>query len=166
MSDFRVILLEGLFYALDGRMRVEESGGRHVSLDEVLQPVSGSNVLLVLHHLPQEEVDPSRPGAGSCRYPGGRGCPAGHEHHPDRLLTFRMEGALRGDPWRIEHTSDTTCAIPFVGMPGHYGRLAITTVVDLADLRKKLSTLGADALQGLPIEELKTMLDRLRKMKV
>lgn len=163
MSDFRVILLEGLFYELNGLLRVEEDDGVHTSVTDALAPVVGSQVLFVLHHLPRDGVDPAFVGAGSCRYPGGRGCPAGHERQPDRLLTFRQEGILRQEPWRLERSHEHPVTLPLRGMPGHYGRLAVTTVVNLAELREKLTSLGASAVSGMSVEELRSMLERLKK---
>lgn len=163
MSDFRVILVEGLFYEQDGHPCVEEDGGRHVRLAEILQPVVGQRVQFALHHLPPHGVDESQPGAGSCRYPAGRGCPAGHDQHPLRLLTFHMEGVLQENPWRIEHFSGTTTPIPFRGMPGHYGRLATSTIADVEAMRERLASLGLGAVQGMSVEDLEKVLERLRK---
>lgn len=165
MLDFNAILVEGLFYDKDGALHIEKEGGDHVSLADVLAPVVGQRVQMALHHLPPSGIDPSLPGAGSCRFPGGRGCPAGHERAPDRLLSFHMDGVLRADPWRVERFDGTVHRIPVGGMPGHYGRVGAATVVDVEKMREALSGLNVEEIlgQGLGAQDLEGVLERLKK---
>ncbi len=166
MSDFQAILVEGLFYENeDNALFIELDDGKHVSLAETLDPVEGKRVQLALHHLPPHGIEPGKPGAGSCRFPGGVGCPAKHERYPDRLLSFHMEGVLRKGPWRLEKFDGSVVPLPLAGMPGHYGRVGGATIVDIEKMREKLAGLSPEALAaaGVDAKDLGAMLERLRR---
>ena len=96
-------------------------------------------------------------------FPGGSGCPVGHDRHPDRMLTFHLEGVLREDPWSIEKFDGSVVPIPFRGMPGHYGRLAAATIPDLERMKEALSKFGPQTFKGVQGPEVEAKLDRLRK---
>lgn len=165
MSDFQAILVEGLFYENDGELFIEQDNGEHVSFAETLAPVVDHRVQLALHHLPPNGVKPGKPGAGSCQFPGGVGCPARHDRQPDRLLSFHMEGTLRKDPWRLEQFNGSVVVLPLGGMPGHYGRVGGATIVDVEKMREQLAGLTPEALAaaGVDARDLEAMLGRLRK---
>jgi hypothetical protein len=165
LSDFTAILVEGLFYEQDGQLQIEQDDGTHVSVVETLAPVLGQRVQFAIHHLPPDGPVPGEPGAGSCRFPGGVGCPSHHDKQPNRLLSFHLEGVLRAEPWRIERFDGSTAPIPFVGMPGHFGRLATATVVDVEAMRDSLAGMDLEALaaKGLGGGDLQEVLDKLQK---
>lgn len=164
MFEFNAILVEGLFYDKDGSLHIEQEGGDHVAFADVLAPVVGQRVQMALHHLPPHGIDPSRPGGGSCRFPQGKGCPAGHEKQPNRLLSFHMEGVLRADPWRVEKFDGSVVHIPVRGMPGHFGRVGAATVADVDKMRDALAGLNVEEIlgQGLGASDLEGVLERLK----
>jgi len=165
VSDFKAILIEGLFYARDGNLCVEDDDGNHSTVDAILTPMLDKQVQLAVSHLPPHGIEADQPGAGCCRYPGGVGCPVEHDQFPTRLLSFHKEGVLRSDPWRIDQFDGSSSRIPFRGMPGHFGRLASATIVDVEAMREKLSgmDLAAMAAQGINAEGLQAMLDKLKR---
>lgn len=164
-NPFNAILLEGLFYEKEGCFFVEQDGGKHTSLAEVLLPVKDTRVQFAVHHLPPHGLQPGEPGAGSCRFPQGRGCPVRHDQFPDRLLAMHLDGVLRADPWRLEKFDGSVITIPFGGMVGHFGRLAVATILDVEAMRESLAHLDPTALasSGLGVADLERLLDRLRK---
>lgn len=169
MSDFNAILIEGLFYEQAGRFFVESEGGVQKSLVDILAPVVGQRVQLALHHVPPHGIDHTQPGAGSCRYPGGVGCPVAHDKHPDRLLSFHMEGVLRGPPWALVRFDGGVQPLPLAGMVGHFGRVGAATIVDVEKMREQLAKTDPTALadmlaaKGVNAAELEAVLERLRK---
>ncbi len=166
MSDFQAILVEGLFYLRDdGSLFIEQDDGEHVSWDDTMAPVVGQHVQLAVHHLPPNGVEPDKPGAGSCQWPAGVGCPVKHDQFPDRLLSFHMEGVLSGSPWLMRKLDGTSFDIPWRGMPGHYGRVGAATIIDVEKMREQLAGLTPEALAatGVNVADLEIMLDRLRK---
>lgn len=168
MEKFNAILVEGLFYEKDGALHIEQDGGEHVLFDDVLAPVEGQRVQLALHHLPPNGIQPGEPGAGSCRFPGGVGCPVRHDRHPDRLLSFVMDGVLWSSPWRLKKFDGSATALPLKGMPGHYGRVGVATMLDVSKMREALSKMSpgdmvkAFSASGINVEELEATLARLR----
>lgn len=162
MAEFQVILEEGLFYEQEDILFVEHDGGTRSALPVVLAPLVGRRVQFALHHLPPDGLQPERPGAGSCRFPEGRGCPVRHDQHPDRLLAFHLDGVLKKDPWRLEKFDGTEVVIPFGGMPGHYGRVAAATVLDVEAMRDALMK-DPSAAAGLKVRDLEAVLARLRE---
>jgi len=169
MSQFHAILIEGLFYEKEGSRYIEQENGEHVAWDALMEPVVDQRVQIALHHLPPHGIDLGKPGAGSCRYPAGVGCPVGHDLYPDRLLSFSKEGVLRNDPWRIELFDTTWVLIPLGGMIGHFGRVGAATVFDVEKMRASLASMNPEAMMaalassGVSAEELEVMLGRLRK---
>jgi len=158
--DFNAILVEGLFYEKDGSLFIEDDKGEHVAVADVLAPVVDQRVQFAVHHLPPNGIEPDKPGAGSCQWPGGVGCPAGHEVTPDRLVSFHLEGVLKVDPWRVELFDGSRVPVPFAQMPGHYGRLGAATVVDVSKMRDILS--GLD-VEKMGTQDLEKVLERLKK---
>lgn len=167
MTEFNAILVEGLFYEQAGIIHIEKDTGEHVSVEDVLSDVLGQRVQFALHHLPPDGIDPDKPGAGSCKYPDGKGCPALHDRFPDRLMSFHLEGVLRGSPWRVEKFDGTVVPIPFKVMPGHYGRLGAATVIDVEKMKARLMDISPEALAaaGIDTKILEGILDRLRAAK-
>lgn len=165
MSDFHVVLTEGLFYLHNNSLCMEEDGGQHKRVAGILTPLVGQRVQLAVHHLPPQ-VDHGKPGLGSCCWlPLGAGCPVRHDLTPDRLLSFHAEGVLRDEPWRLEKFDGTVVTIPFSGMPGHYGRLAVASMPDLDQMRDILAKLDPASLAaaGVKAEDLGALLAKLRK---
>ena len=165
MSEFKAILVEGLFYERDGAVCVEDDGGVHSTVDDILTPVADERVQLAISHLPPNGIEPDQPGAGSCRYPGGVGCPVEHDKHPTRLLSFHLEGVLRSEPWRLEMFDGSSKTIPFGGMVGHFGRVAAATIIDVEAMRESLAGLDPEALAaaGVGASDLAAMLEKLQK---
>jgi hypothetical protein len=167
MEQFKAILVEGLFYEQTGSLHVEKDGGEHTAWDDIVADVLDRRVQIALHHLPPHGIQPGQPGAGSCRYPGGVGCPVGHDRHPNRLLSFHTDGVLRKDPWRVVKFDGSVMPLPLMGMVGHFGRVGVATVVDLEKMREQLSKLDPEkmaevvAAAGVDASELEAMLDRL-----
>jgi len=168
VDKFNAILIEGLFYERDANLHVEQDSGQHLSVVEVLAPLVGQRVQLALHHLPPHGIEADKPGAGSCRYPGGKGCPVRHDLHPDRLLSFHMEGVLRPDPWRLVKFDGSVVPLPLAGLVGHYGRIGGATILDVEKMREQLAQMNPTAMaealaaSGLGAEDLEAMLAKLR----
>lgn len=164
-TDFKAILIEGLFYEQDSSLSVEQDGGVHTALDVALHPLVGHRVQFAVHHLPPNGVQPGTPGAGSCKFPGGKGCPVQHDQHPDRLLAFHMDGVLRMRPWRMEKFDGSLVPIPFGGMVGHFGRVAGASIVDVEAMRGAMAGLDPTAFTsaGLGSADLEQILSRLRR---
>ncbi len=164
-TSFKALLLEGLFYKRDGSLYVEHDGGTHTPLDEAMAPLADQRVQFAVHHLPPNGIQAGEPGAGSCKFPGGRGCPVGHDRYPDRLLAFHLDGVLRRGPWRIEKFDGSVVAVPFLGMDGHYGRVAGATIVDVEAMREAMAGLDPAAFtsSGLGSADLEQILTRLRR---
>lgn len=168
MEKFNAILVEGLFYEKGDSIYIERDDGEHVLLDDVLAPVDGQRVQLALHHLPPNGIQAGDPGAGSCCFPGGVGCPVRHDLHPDRLLSFHLEGMLKKGPWRLEKFDGSVQLLPLAGMPGHYGRVGAATTLDVGKMREQLASMNPESIvealatSGVDAGELKDMLARLR----
>lgn len=166
MSDFKAILLEGLFHGSASGLQVEQDDGVHVSVSDTLHTLVGQRIQFALHHLPPGAVvQPDLPGAGSCRFPGGKGCPVGHDIHPDRLLSFHMDGVLRQNPWALQRFDGSVFVIPWQGMVGHFGRLAVATIVDIEKMRDSLAGMDPASFTsaGLGSQDLEKILGKLRK---
>ena len=166
MIDFNAILAEGLFYEKERSVFIEQDGGVHVALTGDLGPVVGQHVQFALHHLPPNGIEPGVPGLGSCRYPGGVGCPVQHNQYPDLLLSFHMQGVLRNDPWRVEKFDGSVVPVPVAGMPGHFGRVGVATVVDVEKMREVLAGINPEnlAASGINVRDLEGLLARLREV--
>ena len=164
-EDFNAILVEGLFYEKDGAIYIEKDGGTHVSFADVVAPCVGHNVQFALHHLPPNGVEPDLPGAGSCKYPNGQGCPAHHDRFPDRLLSFHLEGVLQSDPWRVDKFDGTSVRVPLAAMPGHFGRIGVATILDVEKMRESLGNLTPEGLAviGIDTKNLEQLLERLKE---
>ena len=163
MAEFQAVLVEGLFFLEDGALHIEKWGGEKVALATVLQPLVGQRVQFALHHLPPHGLQSDQPGAGSCQFPGGAGCPV-HDQHPDRMLACHLEGVLLADPWRMVLFDGTSRAIPLQGMPRHYGRVAAASLVDVEAMRDALNQRGRGALPvGLDAAGLSEILGQLRR---
>ncbi len=164
MAQFQAVLVEGLFFSENGALHIKKDGGEKVALATALQPLMGQRVQFALHHLPPHGLQPGQPGAGSCQFPGGVGCPVQHDQHPDRMLAFHMEGVLHADPWRLLKFDGSVVVVPVQGMPGHYGRVAGATILDVDAMRDALNQKGSGALPtGLNVADLGKMLDQLRR---
>lgn len=177
MNDFQAILVEGLFYEHtdNGELFIERDDGVHVSWMSVIEPVLGQHIQLALHHLPPNGLELGKPGAGSCRWPDGVGCPVRHDLSPDRLLSFHMEGVLTeghklvsgadGPNWTMMGFDGIRKEVPLRGMPGHYGRVGAASLMDVEKMREALMGVSSEALaaSGVNVTDLEAMLDRLRK---
>ena len=165
MEQFHAILLEGLFYEKDGEVFVEQANGVHTSFAAAMSPVVGRKVLFTLHHVPPHGVVEGEPGLGSCRYPGGAGCPARHDYFPRYLISLQVEGVFRSEPWRVESSQGSVTRLPLEGLVGHYSRVGATTVLDLARMREKMRRVDSGVLagHGLVLVELQNLLERIRR---
>lgn len=165
MVEFQVVLVEGLFYDRDGLLHVEQDNGAHVCIQTLLQPMFGVRVQFAMHHFPPQGIQVGQPGAGSCRFLGGQGCPVRHDLHPDRLLAIHQDGVLKTDPWGLTKFDGTTVVLPFSGMPGHFGRVTAATIVDVEKMRDSLASMGPSAFTGMDVtaQDLEVVLARLRK---
>jgi len=163
VDQFQAVLVEGLFFLKDGALHIEKGDGERVALASVLQPLVGQRVQLALHHLPPQGIQAGQPGAGSCRFPGGVGCPVQHDQHPDRMLSFHMDGVLHADPWRMVKFDSSVIAVPFQGMPGHYGRVAGATILAVEAMRDAVARGGMATLSGMDSASLEQMVEQLRR---
>ena len=165
MSEFKVLLIEGLFYDRGGDLFVEQDHGVHRSVTEALSPLVGQRVQFALHHLPPHGIEAGAPGAGSCRFPEGKGCPVRHDEFPDRLLGFHLDGVLQGAPsWGMQKFDGTVVPIPFSGMVGHFGRVAAATILDVEAMRDSLlKAVTSPGSSGVNVQDLEALLGRLRK---
>ena len=167
MDNFQVLLVEGRFYEDESGVGVETDSGLHLSVSKILQPLAGERIQLAVHHLPPDGIQPGKPGAGSCLYPGGYGCPVHHDRVPDHLLSVHAEGVLREDPWRIEKFDGSVVSLPLWCLPGHYGRIAGSPVIDIEAMKDQLSNLSPEALNaalqtiGVNVEHLQETLGQL-----
>lgn len=167
--EFSAILVEGLFYEQEGSLFVEKDDGEHISFEAILAPVVGQRVQLALHHLPPQGIQQNLPGAGSCRYLKGAGCPVRHDLYPDRLLSFHLEGVLCRNPWRLVKFDGMTVPVPVAGMPGHYGRIGAATSIDVEEMRAELASVSPEKLakivsSGVDAASLEVLLERLRQV--
>lgn len=167
MAEFQIVLIEGLFYNRDGDLFVEQDNGEHRSVLTTLLPLVGQRVQFAIHHLPPHGIQAGEPGAGACKFPGGKGCPVGHDVHPDRLLGFHLDGVLQNNPsWGLTKFDGTVAPIPFAGMDGHYGRVAAATIVDVEAMRESLlkaAVSPSSDSSGLNVQDLEALLTRLRR---
>lgn len=161
MADFNHLLLEGSFARWGDRLRIDLEDGTHHFLDDVLNPFQGQRVQFSLHHLPPNGLKPGKPGAGACLFERGKGCPVEHDRFPHRLLSFAEEGVVEGPPWRLTLFSGRQVDIPFQGMPGHFGRLAVATLLDAEKMRSLLANLHPEQLEGVSGDDLQAVLERL-----
>lgn len=161
MTTFHAVLVEGLFFLENGALHIEKDNGEKVALATVLQPLVGQRVQFALHHLPPHGIQAGQPGAGSCRFPGGVGCPVQHDQHPDRMLSFHMEGVLHADPWRMEKFDGSVSVIPVQGMTGHYGRVGGATILDVEAMRDAVGPLAF--ISGVSHDVLEKMVASLNR---
>ncbi len=134
-------------------------------MTEALTPLVGQRVQFALHHLPPHGIEAGAPGAGSCRFPEGKGCPVRHDEFPDRLLGFHLDGVLQGAPiWGMQKFDGTVVSIPFGGMVGHFGRVAAATILDVEAMRDSLlKAVTSPGSSGVDVQDLEALLGRLRK---
>lgn len=155
---FDVVLLEGSFaptadLSVDGS-RVSDALARFV----------GTRVRLAAHHLPSDPVDPTRWGGGSCGYQPGP-CPYGHHGDPTRMYSYTGEGVLGvdGDGWALTRFDGRVDRVGLSALVGHRGRVAVASVVDIDAMRDTVSVSGVEADLGVKVDELRSLLDRLRR---
>jgi hypothetical protein len=154
---FNVVLLEGVFVG----PHLSARGG---TVAEALAQFVGERVRLAAHHLPSDPVDPTRWGAGSCTYQPGP-CPFGHHIDPTRMYSFSAEGVLGrdGDAWTLAKFDGTVARIGLDAMTGHRGRVACAPMIDVDAMRDSVTTSGIDGDIGVRADELRSVLERLRR---
>lgn len=155
---FDVVLLEGVF-ASTGDLTVDGS-----RVDDTLDRFVGTRVRVAAHHLPADPVDPMRWGGGSCTYQPGP-CPYGHHADPARMYSYTGEGVLRpdGDGWTLTRFDGRVDRLGLSAMAGHRGRIAVASVLDVDKMRDAVSSAGVEADLGVRVDELRSVLDRLRR---
>jgi hypothetical protein len=190
VSDFQALLLEGIFYQDDDHgLMVTPDKGPPVRVIDALMRLNERNVQISAHHLPVMPPDPTRWGGGCCFWEQGRAgqfkaygsdtepfCPFGHHHEPTKLFNLVAQGILhyKGEFYPSEdrvviHQFDGT-EVDFKTafqsyLPGHRGRIAAATVVDIEKMREALLKSGGLGMvegMGERINDLKDMLSRMQ----
>ena len=154
---FNVVLLEGVFAG----PHLSTRGGTVV---DALAQFVGERVRLAAHHLPSDPVDPTRWGGGSCTYQPGP-CPFGHHVDPTRMYSVTAEGVLGrdGDAWTLARFDGTTVSVGLDALVGHRGRVACAPMFDVEAMRDSVLSSGVDGDLGVKVDELRSVLDRLRR---
>lgn len=167
-DSFSPLLEEGLFLAEGDKTYVAYPNGRKVWFDAILAQYVGQEVQFSMHFLPPNGIQPHLPGAGSCQYPNGEGCPVGHEKNPTRMLSYVKRGVLRASPWSVDGIDGTTSPVPVSAMVNHFGRVAVISVTEMEKAMESLGQLEEKALDealsasGVQAEELEQMLEKVR----
>ena len=132
MSDLRTVLVEGLFYAKDGKIATD----RGVVLTDLLETLVGHDIHLAVHFTPSTPPEDGRWGGGCCMWQPVA-CPFGHHVHPDRIMNVSVQGVLaRTDTSYAVTTATGEVVIPFDKLDGHYGRVVAATVFDVSQIAK------------------------------
>lgn len=170
--DFRVVLLEGVFYKKDpSDFGVRQSAvGPETIVSHELSPLVGTRVRVAMHHLPPNlhHLDESQWGGGSCLWQP-LPCPANHHVRPGYLLNVTGDGVLRYDDqtseWWLDQLNGTRLDLPLPQMEGHFGRIAAATLFDVEKIRDSLSLedLGQIEELGSRLTSVRELLDRMRQ---
>jgi hypothetical protein len=186
LSEFQALLLEGIFYQDDDEgLMVTPAKGPAIKVIDALLRLNERNVQISVHHLPEMPPDPTRWGGGCClweqqvdrfsTHDGQAFCPFGHHKHPTKLLNVVAQGVMHyesgfypSESRVIIHQFDGTTVDfqdAFSGyLPGHRGRIAVATVVDIEKMREALLKSGGLGMvegMGGRINDLKDMLGHL-----
>ena len=163
-SDFRTVLLEGLFYEQDGKLRTD----RGDSVEDSLTPFMGEDINIAIHHLPSFPIEPDKWGGGCCMWQPAE-CPAGHHEHPDRLLNVTLRGHLeRGGvgKWYVDKLDGSRVYLPLALLDGHQARIACATVFSVEAMQEALGTAVTpehiEAL-GIQAQNLKDLMAKLQE---
>lgn len=158
MGDLHTILLEGLGHIRGGKLHIE---GNEVA--GCLGPFVGGDVHLAVHFLPPIPPDPNRWGGGCCLWEPGP-CPAGHREHPDRILNVALRGVLRNDGarWWVDTFDGRSVDVPFDLLDGHYGRVAVATVLSVQAMEEVVSNHDLDQI-GVRAQDLRDLLNRMQR---
>ena len=159
MSEFRSVLIEGIFSEKGGSLVATRDDGVEVIVEQVLAQLEGEEIQFAAHHLPPHPVQPDRWGGGCCYWEPSGECPAGHHRNPGFLLNVTGQGVLRRDDtgWWIQLFNGKRLDIPLNMLIGHSSRVVGTTVFDIERMR--------DALLDHPdLEILSTKADDLRDL--
>jgi len=124
----------------------------------------GQRVRLAAHHLPSDPIDPMRWGGGSCGYQPGP-CPVGHHLDPTRMYSFAGEGILDrdGSEWVLLRFDGAVVRVGLSALAGHRGRIVAAPLIDVDAMRDQVVSAGIDADVGIRVDELRSVLDRLRR---
>jgi len=189
MRDFDALLIEGVFFQKDsdddcmGGLHCQLDNGQQVSVINAMMRLNGSHVQISVHHLPPMPPDPTKQGGGCClwggndpRFQSAGGttfCPFGHHKEPTKLLNVVANGILKLDvgfydsetTFVVHQFDGTEVKLPFQHhLPGHYGRIAAATFVDIDKMKDILMKSGGlDAVEGMgqKATDLRDLLGRL-----
>lgn len=160
------MLIEGFF---DDSARIAEPNT--ISKARVageLTPLLGQQVRFAAHHLPSDPIDPTRWGGGSCAYQASGVCPYGHHQDPTRMYSFSGEGVLGQEPggssWTLTRFDGTTVQVNLGFLEGHRGRVACAPLFSVDAMRDAVVSSGIGADLGVRADELRSVLERLRRM--
>jgi hypothetical protein len=163
---FNLVLIEGVF---DSSARIGESNT--IPMTRVigeLTPLLGQQVRLAAHHLPSDPIDPTRWGGGSCAYQTAGVCPYGHHQDSTRMYSFSGEGVLGQGPggsgWTLTRFDGVQLQVGLGFLEGHRGRVACAPLFDVEAMRDAVVSSGMGADLGVRADELRSMLERLRRM--
>ncbi|MDB4278200.1 hypothetical protein N9917_01220 [Deltaproteobacteria bacterium] len=187
MSDFKALLIEGVFYQDDDHgLMVTPDTGPAFSIMDALMRVNERHVQISVHHLPPMPPDPTKQGGGCCLWGGddprfqSHGgttfCSFGHHKHPTKLLNVVANGHLfykagfypSESCVEVQQFDGTTVDFQQVfqhHLPGHTGRIAVATVVDIEKMREALlKSGGLGMVEGLGerVSDLKDILGKLK----
>jgi hypothetical protein len=190
VSDFRAILLEGVFYLSDepypdskGILRpgfndllVQPDQGPPGSIYAAIRPFLDGRVQIAVHQLPNMPPDLTRWGGGSCLWMGAGLCPFGHHKEPFRLFNVSGDGFLRYDldhgrsegGWWLDRPDGAREILPLaMAMAGHRGRVAVATAMTVEQMRDAVMSSGdlnsVEAL-GRRAEDLRDLVAGLSKI--
>jgi hypothetical protein len=163
MDDLPVQVLEGWFSSSGTDLHILTKEGTILSLRGVLSFFEHQEVQVALYHFPPKGIRVEEPGAGTCQFPQGKGCPI-HEETPDRLLAFREEGVLLPYPWGLLCRNGVQVRIPFVGMPGHHGRLVVMPTMEaVAKIQASRMHGNVSAGAEVSVQDIESLLKRMHQ---
>lgn len=141
--SFHIAYTEGIFEG-EGLFVREDEKDKAIWVTELLAPLLNQSVRLALVQAPPGKIDPEKWGGGCCLWQSKGYCPAGHHQDPYFLLNFAFEGVLSktGDTFHITVFDGSVKTLPLPQMEGHYGRLAVATLLDVEKMRDALHAKG------------------------
>ena len=169
MGEFRILLIEGIFYINDGRLTAKKDGDSNIiDVVEALTPFVGTEVQFAVHFLPPMPPDPKRWGGGCCLWEPSGKCPAGHHEQPGLLLNVSGRGVLRQGPdtaWWLDVFDGSRMELPLLLLDGHAARVASVSVFDAEKMKESLlNAVNSDQIEALGTRaaDLKELLTRLQ----
>ncbi len=164
MSEFKAILVEGIFVRNEGEICVQETSEIPSLVTGKLEPLLGQEVQLAVVHLPRLPLEPGKWAGGCCLWQPSP-CPVGHHINPAYLLNFTATGVLHheGRRWWVTGFDGKEQMLPLEQLEGHHGRIAAATVFHVEKAREALADVDLEDIGALGVkaEELRETLANL-----